>query len=1002
MEWGYASVLLQIAENPPTRLALSLVSDMANEAEPGADSSLAFGADPREAENGHPFSERGRVSAALFGRPAPQQKVGRYQVSRTLGEGAMGVVYEGFDEGLKRTVAIKLIRNDVWDGGHAEIRFRREAQALARLSHPNVVAVHEIGEYEGQLFIAMELVRGQSLRAWLAQQTRSWQERNEVFIQAGRGLEAAHEAGLVHRDFKPANCLVGEDGRVRVLDFGLARGSEGHATSDSNPAETPSAEVLEATLTATGALLGTPAYMAPEQLRSQSVTAASDQFAFGVALYEALVGVRPFSGSSAHALYENIRAGSIAQGRGSGAAPSGLLDIVRRSLRVDPDARWPDMKTFVDALERFPIHQRRRRFGVAGGGLASLGVVAVLATSGEEPCAAADGLSAPGWSDADREGMKEALGDENADTEAVWKTADAAFEAWAEGWREVRSTTCHAAMVEGRTTETIYDRQVACLDRRGRTATALIGGLQADPKAWLHAPDVVRALPLVGPCSDPKHVLAVDPPGSSISESVGAVRAKIDASMSAWTRGDGAEAKHLSEEAYAASTVIDYPLLRAEVGLLRGVILENTLGRDGEDVLLSAWRDAELAGDDLTAADTAIRLVGAALASGHVGSAKRWHVLAEAKVARAGGGTLSEAKLALASAELARVVGDAPAADVHSQSALDLTGAAVGTEGFAYANALGYRALSLELSGAGPRVLAAHDRAVEAARATAGLHPLLATAFRNRGGFRLNTGEFGEAVRDFDLAISILEGATLEESALLKTRLLRLQALSMTGDLDLTKLQHAMAPLGRLPDDHPARVEAMALNAAVVQRLGHFEKALAAYDRLIALQRRQPETSGEDLAMLESNAAECLLALDRLPLAQRRFDGALRVLEETLEPDDGRFAYPLTGLGNVALGQGEAVIAQQYFERALPLALANAGDLVTLASVQWGLARALRVRDREGDRAESLARDAAKNLKALGPEGLDTLRQVERWLGVGSSNDTKLEHKTVRQNERSD
>lgn len=981
-EWGYASVLLQIAENPPTRLALSLVSDMANEAEPGADSTPAFGADPRQAERGHPLSERGRVAAALFGRPAPEQKVGRYPVIGTLGEGAMGVVYEGFDEGLKRAVAIKLIRNDVWDGGHAEVRFRREAQALARLSHPNVVAVHEIGEYEGQLFIAMELVRGQSLRAWLALKPRSWRERNQVFIQAGRGLEAAHGAGLVHRDFKPANCLVGDDGRVRVLDFGLARSRDSHATADSNPAETPSAEVLEATLTATGALLGTPAYMAPEQLRSQSATAASDQFAFGVALYEALVGVRPFSGSSAQVLYENIKAGSIAQGRGSGGVPSGLLDIVRRSLNAEPDTRWPDMKAFVDALERFPVRQRRRRFGLAGGGLVSVGVVAALATSGEEPCADADSLSAPGWSAADRAGIKEAIGGHNADTEAVWKTADAAFGAWAEGWREARSSTCHAAMLEGRTTETIYDRQVACLDRHGRTAAALIGGLQTDTKAWLHVLDVVRLLPPLGPCSDPKHVLAVDPPDSSISESVDDVRAKIDASLSAWTRGEGTEARRLGEEAFAASASIDYPLLRAEAAVLRGTLLANALGGELEDVLLSAWSDAELAGDDLIAADAATLLLDTAVRSGQPLSAKRWLVLGEAKVARVGGDIPREAALALGAAELARMVGDAGGADEHSQRALELTEDAFGTEGFEYADALGYRALSLELSQSRPRARAAHDRAVKAARATAGLHPLLATALRNRGGFRLATADFEAAVKDFDHAISILENATLEEGALLKTRLLKLQAVSMTGDLDLKKIQQAMQPLERLPDDHPALLEAMELKATLVHRLGEFEDALSAYDSLIASARRQPETRNEDVAMLESNAAECLLALERLPRAQQRFELALRTLEETLEAEDVRFAYPLNGLGNVALRQGEAIRAHEFFERALPLAIGNEGDLVTLASVQWGLARALRLRDREPERAESLARDAAKNFRALKEEGRESLQRVESWLDV--------------------
>ncbi len=1000
---GYTVVSPLLAKDAPQGGARPLVSDMATEEDMQVESALLFGSGLPEPDHGHPLSERERVAAALFGRPGATKAVGRYQVDRVLGEGATGVVYEGRDDGLDRTVALKLIRKDVWDGGHAELRFRREAQALARLSHPNVVAIHEIGEHEGQLFIAMELVRGQTLREWLAEgTTRSWRESTEVFLQAGRGLEAAHQAGLVHRDFKPANCLVGEDGRVRVLDFGLARGTASDKTLDSVSSSTPSGEVVDATVTATGVLLGTPAYMAPEQLLAQSVTAASDQFSFGVALYEALVGVRPFSGASTSALYESIAAESIREGNGQAKVPAGLLGLVRRSLHLDPSRRWPDMKTFLDALERFPVQQRRRRSGLVGGGLATVGVVAALVFGVEDPCAAADSLSAPGWSDAERERVKEAIDAAKVDTETVWRTADAAIGAWAEEWRIHRSSTCHAALTDGRTTESIYDRQVVCLDRHGRTAAALIGGLHDDAEAWLHLPRVIRALPTLEHCTDPEHVLAVDPPEPSISEAVGDVRAKIDASLSAWTRGRGTEAEKLSEEARLASAQLDYPLLRAEVGLLRAVILENTLESDREELLLSAWSDAELAGADLTAADTATRLVGAALVSGHALSAKRWLVLAEAKVARARGGALREAKLARAAAELARATGDAAAADAHSRRALDLTETAVGTEGFEFANALGYRALSLELRRPGPQVLAAHDRAVEAARAATGLHPLLANAVLNRGGYKLDTGAFQDAVVDFDLALSILQDARLEESALLKTRLLRLQALSMTGDLDLERVQDAVAPLEQLPDGHPARLEAMAVYASVLQRLGHHDEALAEYDRLIEVHAEQPETPGEELAMLESNAAECLLGLGRLPVAKRRFDLALGALERTLGPDDPRRAYPLTGLGNVALLQGEAALAQQYFERALPLALENAGDLVTLTSVQWGLARALRLQGREGDRAESLARDAAKNLQSLGAEGFETLREVEEWLGIEPSIDTESEHNTTTEHERND
>jgi serine/threonine protein kinase len=216
--------------------------------------------------------------------------VGRYVILSRLGGGGMGVVYAAYDPDLDRKVAIKLLRpgrrTDAASEGRA--RLMREAQAMARLDHPNVVGVLDVGTFEDQVFIAMELVDGLSLMHWMRQGHR-WRDVRERFIQAGRGLAAAHAAGIVHRDFKPDNVVIGKDGRARVLDFGLARAAKSEADTEETAGPDGDVSVrsgsgsLERTLTQTGSLLGTPSYMSPEQWTSQPADAKSDQFSFCVA-----------------------------------------------------------------------------------------------------------------------------------------------------------------------------------------------------------------------------------------------------------------------------------------------------------------------------------------------------------------------------------------------------------------------------------------------------------------------------------------------------------------------------------------------------------------------------------------------------------------------------------------------------------------------------------------------------------------------------------------------
>ncbi|WAS96237.1 protein kinase domain-containing protein [Nannocystis punicea] len=295
---------------------------------------------------------------------ADPPRIGRFVILREVGRGAMGIVYAGYDDELDRRVALKLVQTSGHDDpsfGRAQLL--REAQALARLTHPNVVAVHEAGEYRGAVFIAMEYVDGVDLQRWLAQAPRGWREVVDALRQAGEGLRAAHDVGLVHRDFKPSNVLVGADRRVRVADFGLATrrgrtGPSGHVSKGQSPLAT--AEAL-ATLAGSGALIGTPAYMAPEQLRREPATAASDQFAFCVTLYEALHGRRPFIGETLETLAEHVLHAEPPPVSPDPRVPQWLHALLLRGLAKDPARRYSGMAELLERLAHDPEAERRRR-----------------------------------------------------------------------------------------------------------------------------------------------------------------------------------------------------------------------------------------------------------------------------------------------------------------------------------------------------------------------------------------------------------------------------------------------------------------------------------------------------------------------------------------------------------------------------------------------------------------------------------------------------------------
>jgi hypothetical protein len=341
----------------------------------------------------------------------PGERIDRFVLLGELGRGGMSVVYAAWDPELDRRIALKLMHTEASGSGPslgtARQRLQREAQAIAKVSHENVIVIYDVGTAGDEVFIAEEMVDGTTLRGWIDERPRGWREVLAMLTQAGRGLAAAHAAGLIHRDFKPENVLVGRDGRIRVTDFGLARPQVELARDTDQVSEPPTlpdgngVDVLGETaigqrstgsLTEAGALVGTPRYMAPEQLHGRPADARSDQFSFCVVLYEALWRQRPFSGETVGELRRAVDADRPAPPPAEVRVPSWLRRAILRGLRASPDQRFGSMNELLGELRRDrPAVQRLAIAGVAAAGIAA---AALLWPRGGEPgappCAGAE------------------------------------------------------------------------------------------------------------------------------------------------------------------------------------------------------------------------------------------------------------------------------------------------------------------------------------------------------------------------------------------------------------------------------------------------------------------------------------------------------------------------------------------------------------------------------------------------------------------------------------
>ena len=409
---------------------------------------------------------RNRIASRLFGVPCDDFTIGRFEIEERVGAGGMGVVYRCRDPKLGRLVAIKLLHPEREDP-RGKARLELEAYSLAQLAHPNVVQVFEVGEASDRVFIAMEWIEGQTLLEWISEGHHTWRDVVGIFVQAARGLAAAHDRRIVHRDFKPSNVLVGNDGRVRVVDFGLAfaLGSEPASalSSDASPESPKSPKSSSATTVA-----GTVGYMSPEQLRGEKIDDRSDQWSFCVTLWQALYGERPRQPSG----YTQT-----APDRRAPRPPERVRAILARGLEPDRHDRWPDMQSLADALDDAASGSRARQIGLALGAGAFLASAVFLTLPSSPPCADAGRPIAGIWTEETHRQVQTALGHSPSGAALA-----ARLTAHQDNWTESHAKACRATRVDGAWSAARSKAAEDCLERSARRFRNVVDTAKTQPR----------------------------------------------------------------------------------------------------------------------------------------------------------------------------------------------------------------------------------------------------------------------------------------------------------------------------------------------------------------------------------------------------------------------------------------------------------------------------------------------------------------------------------------
>ncbi len=889
--------------------------------------------------------------------------VGRFRIESVIAEGAMGIVYRAHDPTLRRDVALKLVRAAPVEADASQALLLREAQGLAQLKHPDVVTVFDVGTHEGEVFIAMELVEGESLDGWLRRQPRSWRQIARVLERAGRGLAAAHAAGLVHRDVKPANVMIAVDGAVKVIDFGLAHG------------------IRERVVMKLG---GTPAYAAPEQLAGGEVDPASDVFSFCVTCCEALFGRRPYVAPTVTGLLERMREGPDlpAQPR----LPAKLRGLLRQGLAMERDERLSSLGPLLDELAAAPSRARKR---VIVAGVAALAIAAPLVTiaamsrPAADPCAGTGEPLPGGYATTDDAAIRAGF----VATKLGFAAA-AADKAIAElaGWRdrsgELRAKACKAARVDRIESPELFDLRMACLAESTHRVGALVRALeQPTPLLVENAAGAVREATDLDVCSGPREALAQFrvPADPALRARYEELRRALEAANNERTSGRYAaavaKATEVAESARAAAlSAIEAHAWRI-AGDARNEGHEFAAARDAWQTSLVA---AEAAGLEDLRARLYLRLARAEANIDRRDDSARWLAQARAIAPRITDDGY-RFDLAYTEAMVAMIRDDYAAATELMQQAiaerervvgtrddLDLSQALVGLgtlQWQAGANAEGEKTLL--------RAIAMRERILGEA------HPGLVDALNMLGSARIIAGKPSESLEPLRRSFAIaVESAGANSARISHSAAILGTALTSLGKNDeaLALLDRALPIYERATGETGQIVPMLEMRGRTLTDLGQLDRARTDLERAVAIRRKFSAPDSRDLAM-------SLEWLGRAHQAAKRYDDAIAAFQESRaigqkQPDEHADYYAEFGLASVYLDAAKPAQALPHWERAIALRpTGREYDPAELADAQLGLARTLVALRRDLPRARELL--TASRTAFASADGVDAAKVAE-------------------------
>ena len=867
--------------------------------------------------------------------------LGRYLVLRPLGAGGMGVVYEGHDPQLERTVALKLVRPDRM-GNDGRRRLLREAQALAKLSHRNVVAIFDVGTRGDDVWLAMELVDGQTLRQWL-DRPRPWREVVGVLCEAGRGLAAAHAAGLLHRDFKPDNVMIGRDGRVRVMDFGLAQARASPITLETEAiigSRIAGVDALGSRITETEAFVGTPVYMAPEQFQGVDLTPAVDQFALCVTLWEALHGQRPFDAPTLEALREDVAAGRLRAPSTGRAAPRWLRRVCTKGLSAAPQHRFESMEALLDALARGQARARVRGVVIAMGALTALAAGAEGARRYDlgrrtDACEASGSEIEVAWDSERRGELRRAL---RATGASQARTTGEKVIPWlneqAERWRQARVEACMDAEVRGRWDEPTYERARWCLDERRIELEALVDELTlADDRALRKAVKAAAGLPAIEPCRDERVLAALGLPPKEGREAVRSIREDVTRAFTLERAGRYDEGLAVAHEVLQRAEALRWAPLVAAARMRLGSLLARTGAHtEAETVLVDAYFEAlESTAPDVAvdAATSLVHVVGIIAVRPAEGQA--WARHAEAALASVrDDARLRQARVLSALAGVRWTAGDYDEARMLCERALALEQEVLGPMHPDVAADLAGLALIHLALGLPEEAELLHERALSIREHALGPeHPDVAKSLGGLANAHYVMDAYEEARLLHERALFVLERARGPEHLDVATAQQNLASvLFSTGAYEEARMLHERALQTRervLGPDHPVVATSLSGLALVLGELGLYADARSLHERALEVRERVLGPGHPDVAKSLEHLALLELTHGVLERGLRLGERALEIRERALGREHPDVVHTLGNLAALHRAAGNHDQAQVLQERARATRVPSAG-----------------------------------------------------------------------------